>query len=442
VSTVTHQPRALSAPRATNTSDTLVIGAGQAGLALSHYLTRAGHDHVLLERGRVGERWRSERWDSLSLLTPNWLNELPDSARHADPDGFLGRSAFVEYLGSYARSFSAPVQEGVSVLEVERARSGFRVRTDAGEWRARNVVLATGYADEPFVPATAASAPHSLRQLHSSRYRSPGRLPLGGVLIVGAGPSGQQLAAELRRSGRHVVLAVGRHARIPRHYRGQDIFHWLDVTGSLDQTLDDVPDERDPSKSPSLTLSGANGGEQLDLLTLAALDIVIAGRLKGFSGRYALFADDLETTVQESDRRMRSVLEKIDRHIDGRLGGELPDAERIPTVTLPRGPRTLDLERADVSTVIWATGYRRSYPWLNVDVLGDDGEIAHQRGVTTAGGLYALGLRFQHRRKSHFIGGVHDDAKFLASLILESRNGVQLHRHSARNGRAAGRLAA
>jgi putative flavoprotein involved in K+ transport len=402
------------------TTDTVIIGAGQAGLALSRSLTSAGHEHVLIERGRIGERWRSERWESLSLLTPNWLNELPCSTPHADPDGFLSRSAFVDYLESYARSFSAPVKEGVSVLEVARARRGFRVATDAGLWSAGSVVLATGYADEPLVPAVAAAAPASLFQLHSSGYRSPAQLPPGGVLVVGAGPTGQQLAAELRRSGRGVVLAVGRHAWMPRRYRGQDIWHWLAATGSLDETIDDVPHERDASKSPSLTLSGANGGEQLDLAVLAALGVVVTGRLKGFSGRHALFADDLAATVEQADERMRRVLAKIDRHIALRSGGEI-EAERIPEVRLPPGLRELDLHEAGVSTVIWATGYRRSYPWLSVDVRGDDGEIAHRRGVTAASGLYALGLRFQHRRKSHFIGGVGEDARYVAARILGRR---------------------
>jgi len=275
------------------TTETLIIGAGQAGLALSRYLSRARQEHVLLERGRVGERWRSERWDSLSLLTPNWLNELPGSAPHADADGFLGRGAFVDYLVDYARSFSAPVREGVSVLEVTRSGPGFRVATDAGTWHARNVVLATGFADEPRVPAIAAAGPAGVLQLHSSRYRSPDRLPPGGVLVVGAGPSGQQLAAELRRAGRDVTIAVGRHAWMPRRYRGKDIWHWFAATRHLDQTLDDVPHERDAARSLSLVLSGANGGEQLDLSVLAGLGVTISGLLRGFSGSYALFGDNL-----------------------------------------------------------------------------------------------------------------------------------------------------
>ena len=400
---------------------TIVVGAGQAGLALSRYLTRAGHEHVLLERGRIGERWRSERWDSLTLLTPNWLNELPGPLRHADPDAFLGRAEFVDYFEHYASSFAAPVHEGVSVLEVVRARGAFCVDTDAGAWHAANVVIATGFADEPGVPVVAAATPRALLQLHSSRYRSPAQLPPGGVLVVGAGPSGQQIAAELRQAGRPVTIAVGRHAQMRRSYRGRDIWCWLDAIGSNDQTLADVPHERDGTRALSLVLSGANGGRQLDLGVLAGLGATVSGRLKGFSGRHALFADDLEATVERSECRMRRVLERIDRHVDGLPEDEQPPVEPIPAVELPRGPRALDLEAANFSTVIWATGYRRSYPWLNVDVLGADGELEHHRGITDVKGLYALGLRFQHRRKSHFIGGVGDDARFLASLLTARR---------------------
>jgi len=399
--------------------DTVVVGAGQAGLALSRYLTRAREEHVLLERGRVGERWRSERWDSLSLLTPNRLNVLPGTRPHADPDGFLSRAGFVDYLDRYAASFSAPVREGVSVLDVSPLEDGFRVETDAGVWRAANVVLATGHADEPLVPAIAASAPRGLLQLQSSEYRAPDRLPRGGLLIVGAGPSGQQLAAELARAGRRVVLSVGRHARMPRRYRGRDIWYWLDAVGSLDHTIEDDPAERDESHSPGLVLSGANGGEPLDLGVLAALGVTVAGRLRGFSGRYALFAADLAAAVEDSEQRMRRVLGKIDRHVARLPAGEQPGTAHIAALTLPEGPGSFDLEAAGVSTVIWATGYRRSYPWLGVDVLGDDGELEHERGVTPVPGLYAVGLRFQHRRKSHLICGVGDDARYVAARIHE-----------------------
>jgi putative flavoprotein involved in K+ transport len=400
------------------TTETLIVGAGQAGLALSSFLSRARHDHVVVDRGRIGERWRSERWSSLTLLTPNWLNRLPGSPPHAEPDGFLSRPAFVDYLERYARSFAAPVAEGVTVLSVERHGSGFRVQTDGGDWCARRVVVASGHADEPAVPSVAASTPRGVVQLHATGYRSPGALLSGGVLVVGAGPSGQQIAAELRRAGREVVLAVGRHAWLPRRYRGFDIWYWLEATGELDRTREEVPDEAAAS-APSLVLTGANGGERLDLGLLSDLGVVVTGRLRGFSGQHAIFAGDLAATVGEADRRMRRVLAKIDDYIERRRpAGDVPEGDRVPEFQLRPGPRTLDLYGAGVSTVIWATGYWRAYPWLHVDVLASDGEIVHRRGVTPVPGLYAVGLRFQHRRKSHFIGGVGEDARFIARHIL------------------------
>ena len=401
------------------TTQTLVIGAGQAGLSLSRYLTRAGHDHVTLERGRVGERWRSERWSSLSLLSPNWLNNLPGSPAHADRDGFLGRSAFVDYLEHYARSFAAPVVEEAEVLSADRAWSGFRVETDRGVWHARNLVVATGDAQLPSIPGLAAAVPTGLQQIHSSGYWVPEGLPPGGVLVVGAGPSGQQLALELRQAGREVVIAVGNHTRVPRRYRGRDIWHWLGVLGELDRTIDEVADEDASRRAPSLPLSGSNGGEHIDLGVLSDAGVTIAGRLTGFRGVEALFADDLDWTVSEADRRMRRLLGRIDCYLEETGLAKLTPVTPVPALALPAAPLTIDLKASGSSTVLWATGYRRSYSWLHVpEAFDSDGEIRHTRGVTPVPGLYALGLRFQHKRKSHFIGGVGEDARFLAGCIV------------------------
>jgi putative flavoprotein involved in K+ transport len=397
---------------------TVIVGAGQAGLALSFHLTAAGHDHVLLERGRIGERWHSERWESLTLLTPNWLNRLPGSEPHADRDGFLGGRAFAAHLRGYARSFGAPVAEGAAVTRVARARDGFAVETTAGALRAANVVVATGDSDFPALPAIAGSIPAAVLQLHSSRYRAPDALPPGGVIVVGAGPSGQQIARELARAGRDVVLAVGRHARVPRRYRGRDIFDWLHATGQLDQRIDEMPDPVAARRAPSLPLTGGRGGERLDLAALAAEGVVVAGRLVSLAGGRAGFADDLHANVAAAEARMHGLLARIDRHVAQLPGAHaVPAAEPIAPVTLPEGPAALDLRAAGVATVIWATGYRRRRPWLHAAPVGEDGELLHTRGVTPQPGLYALGLRFQHRRSSHQIGGVGADAAYLASRI-------------------------
>jgi putative flavoprotein involved in K+ transport len=311
------------------------------------------------------------------------------------------------------------VHEHVTVRAVERSGAAFRVDTDGGSWQARNVVVATGDSADPRIPPVAASAPRDLLQIHTNRYRNPAALPPGGILVVGAGPSGQQIAAELRRAKRPVVLAVGRHARMMRRYRGHDIFHWLRELGDLERTIDEVPDPAASTRTPSLPLTGANGGEQLDLAELDQLGVTIAGRLERFDGSRAVFSRDLQATVGDADRRMHRVLDRIDDHIEQAHAARWPyGPDRVADVALPAGPPSLDLAADRISTVIWATGYRRIYPWLRLPVLDRNGEIAHRRGITRVRGLYVLGLKFQHRRWSHFIGGVGADAAFIARSVL------------------------
>jgi putative flavoprotein involved in K+ transport len=392
--------------------ETVIIGAGQAGLALSHELRAAGRGHVLLERGRVGERWRSERWESMHLLTPNWLNRLPGAPPLSDPDGYLDREGVVAHLAAY--SADAPVHEHTTVLRVRRAATGYHVTTDRGEWRAANVVIATGACDVPRIPAAAAAAPPSVLQLHAAHYRGPDQLPPGGVLVVGAGPTGQQLALELQNAGRRVALAVGRHARMPRRYRGRDSFAWLDAAGLLAVRADEVRNLAAARRAPSFPVSGQAGGESLGLDRLAALGVVVTGRLVGFAGPRALFAPNLEHELRDADRRLRRTLAQIDAHIEC-SGAHAGESGWPAPVTLPPGPPSVDLRA--IGTVLWATGYTRAYPWLAVPVLDGDGQLVHREGITAAPGLYALGLRFQRTRRSHFIGGVGDDAARIADAI-------------------------
>jgi len=405
--------RIVRAPRPSRI-ETLVVGAGQAGLALSHHLSAAGHEHVLLERGRVGQRWH-ERWDSLTLLSPNWMNRLPGDPAPAHRDGFLPLAAFVAHLESYARSLAAPVVEGVEVERIERCGPGFRVDTTSGTWLARSVVLATGDAAEPHLPLAPPPGPLSL---HSSEYRRPQLMPDGPVLVVGSGTSGQQLALELQQAGRDVVLAAGRHSRAPRRYRGRDIFEWAEILGDFDRTIDEMPDVEAAKRVPLFPLSGANGGEDLGLDRLAAAGVTVTGRLMGFDGMRAVFADDLAANLAGADVRLRKLLQRIDAH----PLAEGWEPEPLPDVILPAAPRTLDLRR--VRAIIWATGFRRTYPWLRVPgVLDPHGEIVQRRGATRERGLYVLGLAYQYRRNSHFIGGVGRDAETVARSIIERRGG-------------------
>ena len=399
--------------------ETLVVGAGQAGLAVSRCLTEFGADHVVTERGRVAERWRTARWDSLRLLTPNWMSRLPFWAyTGADPDGYMPAPELVRYLEGYAGSFTAPVHEHTTVELIEAAGSGLRVVTDQGTWLARNVVMATGTENRPYLPSAASGIDPEIHQLPAARYCGPDQVPGGGVLVVGASASGVQIADELRRAGRPVVISVGRHARLPRCYQGRDILCWMDRAGVLGQTIDQVHDARSARRAPSMQLSGR--GRPVGLDALAAGGVRLAGRLVAADGRRLSFADDLPATIGGAQARMERLLRTIEGYI-ARSGEGAGPADPPAPFTAPAGPVRLDLRRAGISTVIWATGYQPAYPWLRVPVLDRHGQIAHSRGVTSVPGLYVLGLKFQYRRNSTFVDGVASDARFVATHLMMRR---------------------
>jgi putative flavoprotein involved in K+ transport len=398
--------------------ETLVVGAGQAGLAASRCLAELGAEHVVAERGRVAERWRTARWDSLRLLTPSWMSRLPGwSYPGTDPDGYMAAPELVSHLENYAGSFTAPVHENTTVELVETSGSGLRVVTDRGTWLARNVVVATGTENRAYVPPAAGRIDPEIRQLTARRYQGPDQVPGGGVLVVGASASGVQIADELSRAGRPVVISVGRHARLPRRYRGRDILWWMDRAGVLAQTIDQVHDARSARRAPSLQLSGRHD-HPVGLDALAAREVRLAGRLVAADGQRLSFADDLPATIGGAQARMERVLRTIDGYL-ARGGGEgAGPADPPPPFTAPAGPARLDLRRAGISTVIWATGYQPAYPWLRVPVLDRHGEIAHHRGVTGVPGLYVLGLKFLYRRNSTFVDGVGGDARFVAAHLM------------------------
>ena len=399
--------------------ETVIVGAGQAGLAVSRCLTGQGADHVVLERGRIAERWRSSRWESLRLLTPNWMSRLPAwSYPGPDPDGYMTAPELAGLLEDYAGSFTAPVHENTTVELVETSGGGLRVITDQRTWLARNVVVATGTENRPYLPPAASGIHPGIRQLTASRYRGPDQVP-GGVLVVGASASGVQIADELSRAGRPVVISVGRHARLPRHYRGHDILWWMDRAGVLGQTIDQVHDTRSARRAPSLQLSGR--GRPIGLDALAAGGVRLAGRLVAADGPRLSFADDLPATTGGAQARLDRVLRTIDGYLARRGGEDAGPADPPAPFTAPAGPVELDLRRAGIGTVIWATGYQPAYPWLRVPVLDRHGQIAHSRGVTSVPGLYVLGLKFQYRRNSSFVDGVASDARFVAAHVMMRR---------------------
>src|SRR5690348_1865879 len=325
--------------------ETLVVGAGQAGLAVSRCLAEQGADHVVVERGRIAERWRTARWESLRLITPNWMSRLPAwSYPGTDPDGYMAAPELVSYLEDYAGSFAAPVHENTTVELVEASGSGLRVITDNRTWLASNVIVATGTEDRPYVPPFAGAIDPGVRQLTASRYQGPHQVPDGGVLVVGASASGVQIADELRRSGRPVTLAVGRHSRLPRRYRGRDILWWMERAGILGHTIDQMRDARSARSAPSLQLTGRSG-HPVGLDALAARGVTLAGRLAAADGRRLSFAGDLPVTISAAQGRMERMLRTIDAHI-ARGGEGTGPADPPPPPVADGGPASLDLRRA------------------------------------------------------------------------------------------------
>jgi putative flavoprotein involved in K+ transport len=392
----------------------VVIGAGHAGLAASHYLSQRSIDHVVLERGEVANSWRRERWDSLRLLTPNWQSRLPGLRYEGpDPDGYLTVPEVTEFIERFAKVSRAPVRAGVNVTSVRQAGDGYRLTTDQGEIAARAVVIATGACNRPTVPALRDAVPAGVEQLTPFDYRDPARLPDGGVLVVGASATGVQLAAELARSGRPVTLSVGEHTRLPRTYRGRDVLWWMDAAGVWDQRYDELDDLTRARRLPSPQLVGSPERATLDLNALDALGVGLVGRLAAVRDGRALFSGGLRNVFSLADLKMNRLLATFDEWAlaSGR-DPEVGAPERFDSTRVPASTRLqLDLGSGEIRTVVWATGFRPDYGWLDVPVVDAKGQLRHDGGVVDSPGLYALGLPVLRRRKSTFIYGIDDDAR-------------------------------
>ncbi|MBW6391301.1 NAD(P)-binding domain-containing protein [Billgrantia antri] len=397
----------------------VVVGAGHAGLAMSHHLARHGIDHVILERGEVANAWRHQRWDSLRLLTPNWQTRLPGQAYAGpEPHGFMGMAELIAFLDDYARGLSAPLHTGTEVISVRQAENGYLVVTNQGDWRCRAVVMATGACRLPVVPALAADLPPWVNSLTPLDYRNPGQLAPGGVLVVGASATGVQLADEIQRSGWPVTLAVGEHLRLPRRYRGRDIQWWLEQAGMLDQRFDEVEDLARARRQPSPQLLGSTESLDLDLNALSERGVRMVGRLVGLAGTRLQFSGALAVHCQAADLKLARLLDNLDAWASVHdCHAALPAPERPAPTRVPQRPCLgLDLAAGEIKTVLWATGFRPDFSWLEVPVFDARGRLLHDGGVV-APGLYAMGLPFMRRRKSGAIHGADDDARELSAHL-------------------------
>ncbi|MCO5999032.1 NAD(P)-binding domain-containing protein [Actinoallomurus rhizosphaericola] len=393
---------------------TVVIGAGHAGLAASHFLGERSIDHVVLERGEVANSWRHERWDSLRLLTPNWQSRLPGHHYEGpDPDGYMTMDDVTEFIERFAKVADAPVRTGTNVTSLRRADDGYHVTTDHGEIRCRTVVIASGACNRPTVPQLAAAVPASVRQLTPFDYRGPAGLPDGGVLVVGASATGVQLAAELRRSGRPVTIAVGEQVRMPRTYRGRDVLWWMDASGLWDQRYGEVDDLERARRLPSPQLVGTPERTTLDINALTALGVEPVGRWAAVRDGRALFSGGLRNVFSLADLKLERLLDTFDTWArENGLDADVAPPERLPPTRVPASTRLqLDLRSGEITTIVWATGFRPDYRWFDVPVLDEKGRLRHEGGVVDGPGLYALGLPVLRRRKSTFIYGIEDDAR-------------------------------
>jgi len=394
---------------------------------MSHCLTSRSIDHVVLERGEVANSWKTERWDSLRLLTPNWQSRLPGYTYDgADPDGFRTMQETIAFIESYAGRCGAPVHTHTPVTSVTMANGGYRVTTSQGEWECRTVVVASGACNIPRVPALAAAIPPAIKTITPKEYRNPSQVADGGVLVVGAAATGTQLAEELQLSGRPVTLAVGEHIRAPRVYRGRDIKWWMDAAGVMDDRHDEQDDILRARGVSSLQLAGTTDRRSVDLNRLTGLGVRLVGRLAGINDGKAQFSGSLRNQCELSDLKMNRLLDRIDEWAtqSGLDGATDPPHRFEPTRLEHTPPLGLDLRSGEIRTILWASGFRPDYSWLDVPVLDRKGRIKHYGGIVDAPGMYLMGIPFLRRRKSTLIDGAADDARDLCAHLASYLDGV------------------
>lgn len=398
----------------------VVVGGGHAGLAMSRCLTERSIEHVVLERGEVANSWRTERWDSLRLLTPNWQSRLPGFGYEGgDPDGFRDMAETVRFIERYAERIAAPVQTHTTVTSVRAVDDGYEVETDRGWWSARAVVMASGACNVPVVPPVADLMPPEIEQLTAMDYRAPDQLEPGGVLVVGASATGTQIADEIHRSGRPVTLAVGEHVRVPRVYRGFDIMWWMDRSGVLHEGYEDFDNLQRVRNLPSLQLTGSDDRRSLDLNALTEIGVRLTGRLVGVRNGSAQLSGSLRNWCELADLKMNRLLDRIDEWATESDMDDVVDPPHrfAPTRLDGSPPLGLDLRDGQIRSVVWATGFRPDHSWMDVPVFDRKGRVRHDGGVVEAPGLYLIGLPFLRRRNSGLIDGAAEDARYLSDHL-------------------------
>ncbi|MFT4864506.1 MAG: putative flavoprotein involved in K+ transport [Ilumatobacter sp.] len=398
---------------------TVIIGAGHAGLAMSRRLSQRSIRHVVVERGEVANSWRTERWDSLRLLTPNWQTRLPGMGYDGDdPDGYMSMPEIADFITEYSTTIAAPIRTHTTVSRVGVRGQGYVVETDRGTWDCDAVVIASGGSNIANVPSLAAEVPDSVSQFTAMTYRSPNDLDDTGVLVVGASATGVQLADEIRRSGRAVTISVGEHVRMPRVYRGRDVFWWMNGAGILDERHDEVDDLARARHLPSPQLIGTPECRSVDLNALADGGVEIVGRLGRITDGTAQFSGSLANVAKLADLKMNRLLQSFDDWAQtARVAGVGP-VERFATTRVPSPPRLeLDFVGDGIGTIVWATGYRPEYSWLDVSVFDRKGRIRHDGGVADTPGLYVAGLNVLRRRRSSYINGADRDSHDLSEHL-------------------------
>ncbi len=398
---------------------TVVIGGGHAGLAMSRCLSERSIDHVVLERGTVAHSWKTERWDSLRLLTPNWLSRLPGMSYEGDdPDGFMNMSEVVGFIEAYAARIDAPLVTETTVESVRLHADGYEIITNQGPWLCSSVVLASGACNVASIPAFAEAVPARVDTVTPNDYRSPDQLQEGGVLVIGASATGLQLADEIHRSGRPVTLSVGNHVRIPRTYRGKDIQWWMDRCGLLDERFDEIDDVVRARNVPSPQLVGTPERKTLDINVLTREGVEIRGRMGTIRDGSALFSGGLRNQCALADLKMDRLLDTIDEWALEEGYDSADAGERHPRTEVGDPPLLMDLTDGMIRTIVYATGFRPDFSWLDVPVLDHKGRLRHQGGIVDSPGMYLMGATFLRRRKSSFIHGAGDDAADLSDHLV------------------------